>query len=231
MEVHEVNFNSNLIKGYHVTNATKFEIKERSIVVNLSNSVSIIAEPPHKPIPPRKSALLTNTTIQHAEALLIIVVIDETNLGGLILNGNWQAAEDIFGEALNGVPLWRSPQVEVGNIEINPTAITNQAEIINRKIGFKILVNLWYATEKTNCVIHNQHNFIEFHTQIFGKGRMQKFKENNIKTLYEDILLAEGNTHELFCEATSNNEFIYPWHQYYSDTDCIWLAVEYHPLD
>jgi hypothetical protein len=26
-----------------------------------------------------------------------------------------------------------------------------------------------------------------------------------------------------------NCEFIYPWHQYYADTDCIWLAIEYHP--
>jgi hypothetical protein len=25
--------------------------------------------------------------------------------------------------------------------------------------------------------------------------------------------------------------FIYPWHQYYSDTDCIWMANEFHPLD
>jgi hypothetical protein len=32
-----------------------------------------------------------------------------------------------------------------------------------------------------------------------------------------------------FCSVEENTRFIYPWHQYYADTDCIRLAIEYHP--
>ncbi|MDX3376575.1 hypothetical protein PV390_19455 [Streptomyces sp. ME02-6991-2A] len=28
--------------------------------------------------------------------------------------------------------------------------------------------------------------------------------------------------------AGADGSFQYPWHQYRADTDCVWLAVEYH---
>jgi hypothetical protein len=59
---------------------------------------------------------------------------------------------------------------------------------------------------------------------------MQKFRENDITTLYQDIVMGPGyTTPDPFCCVTDGSTFHYPWHQYYSDTDCIWLAVEYHP--
>ncbi|HEY5704500.1 MAG TPA: hypothetical protein VIS96_02885 [Terrimicrobiaceae bacterium] len=33
-----------------------------------------------------------------------------------------------------------------------------------------------------------------------------------------------------FCEVKGPRTFVYLWHQYYADTDCIWMAVEYHPV-
>jgi len=231
MELTNVNFYSQNIKGYYVTQAVDLEIKQRSILINIGNSDAIIDESPYKSIAPRKSTILANTRIQFAEALLVIVVKEKVNLGGVILNEGWQTAEDIFGDALKGVPLWRSPQIDLGTIELNPTVITNQADVSDYNVKFKILVNLWYATERTNCVIHNQHPFIEYHTQIHGVGRMQKFRAKTFHSLYEDIMLAPGNTHDLFCETKEHNKFIYPWHQYYSDTDCVWLVTELHPLD
>jgi hypothetical protein len=32
-----------------------------------------------------------------------------------------------------------------------------------------------------------------------------------------------------FCDVVAPGRYVYPWHQYYADTDCIWMAVEYHP--
>ena len=28
----------------------------------------------------------------------------------------------------------------------------------------------------------------------------------------------------------NDRTFSYPWHRYYADTDCIWMAIELHPL-
>jgi hypothetical protein len=59
---------------------------------------------------------------------------------------------------------------------------------------------------------------------------MQKFQTQNAATLYEDVRMSAGYTTPVpFCSIQDADRFLYPWHQYYADTDCIWLALEYHP--
>ena len=58
---------------------------------------------------------------------------------------------------------------------------------------------------------------------------MQKFRSNDFKSIYEDVLMAPGFTHNPFAGVKDNGDIFYGWHQYYSDTDCIWMAIEYHP--
>ena len=53
---------------------------------------------------------------------------------------------------------------------------------------------------------------------------MQKFHKNDPASIYQDVFMSPGYTHEPFFDLTSQ---LYPWHQYYADTDCIWLAAEY----
>jgi hypothetical protein len=53
-------------------------------------------------------------------------------------------------------------------------------------------LNLWWSPTGTDCYIHNEHPFIEIHTQIHGAGRIQKFQERNDTTLYEQISMAPG---------------------------------------
>ena len=55
---------------------------------------------------------------------------------------------------------------------------------------------------------------------------MQKFHSNDFKSIYEDVHMAPGFTHNPFAGVKDNG---YGWHQYYSDTDCIWMAIEYRP--
>ena len=55
---------------------------------------------------------------------------------------------------------------------------------------------------------------------------MQKFRSNDFKSIYEDVHMAPGFTHNPFAGVKDNG---YGWHQYYSDTDCIWMAIEYRP--
>lgn len=90
-------------------------------------------------------------------------------------------------------------------------------------------LNLWYTPEETDCGIHKLHDFLEVHTQILGTGYMQKFRENNPETLYENVPMPPGFTHDPFFVTEGDRGFRYPWHRYYAETDCIWMAVELHP--
>ncbi|HEY8400573.1 MAG TPA: hypothetical protein VIK89_04890 [Cytophagaceae bacterium] len=227
----KIDFSSDNLEGYYLTGPCNLEIRENAIVVNVGLKEIDVLEEPVKSIAPMKSSMLRDTVVRSEDAMLVVILKSTANIGSVILNENWKPAEEIFGDALKGVPLWRSPQIELGEIRFNPGEITkseNHCEIPT--VRFKVIINLWYATADTHCAIHNKHSFIEYHTQIMGYGRMQKFKENSFDTLYEDIKLSEGNTHDLFCITTPDIQFVYPWHQYYADTDCIWLVTELHPV-
>ena len=73
----------------------------------------------------------------------------------------------------------------------------------------------------TNVGLHKQHSHMEVHTQLLGYGKMQKFEENNYDTLYQEEILAPGYTHEPFY----TEENVYPWHQYQSISDSVYLYV------
>ncbi len=82
--------------------------------------------------------------------------------------------------------------------------------------------NLWFADAGTECGLHNEHPFREVHTQVLGIGRMQKFHRNDRTSIYQ-VFMSPGYTHEPFCF----DDGTYPWHQYYADSDCVWLAAEF----
>lgn len=60
---------------------------------------------------------------------------------------------------------------------------------------------------------------------------MQKFHDNNFATRYLDKIMSPGETHEPFASLDSTGNFVYPWHQYYGDTECIWIANEFHVIE
>lgn len=234
-----VDFASENIKAYAVENVQDYLIENRSIIVNMGNEPIYCNEDPQRGLLPRKSTILKNKKIESASLIMVLEVQSRVNLGNVILRKEWDSAEDLFGADLQGVPLWKSPQIDIAEITLNPFVELNQNghgdtcknNDTDTEVTFRIKVNIWFATEKANCAIHNEHDFIEFHTQIAGIGRMQKFDTNEIATLYEDVILGEGQTHDIFCTAlVDGSKFKYPWHQYYSDTDCIWMATELHPV-
>jgi hypothetical protein len=209
-------------------------------VVNPHISPVYVSEPPRKPIPPFSSTILKNTHIEQAELLILLRVKEETNMGNIILESGWNLYGDLVkkapgkGNSLpfpHNTPLWRSSQDDAGLIPFDPSVILGETTPVQKQETFQIKVNVWFAPAKTHCFIHNQHDFIEIHSQIYGRGRMQKFKAQDYNTLYEDILMSPGYTTPVpFCSLGPDTTFTYPWHQYYADTDCIWLAIEYHPL-
>ncbi len=233
METNKVkllNFSGAYIDAKYIQNVENYPIQNRTIVINPQASDAHLSEAPASVIPAFSSTILNDTIIQKAESLLLLEVVETNNIAKIIFEQNW----DLLGNLIDGfpkdVPLWRSPQDEAEIVEIDPYSMTRQWSTPQQKEKFSVKVNLWFAPSHSDCAIHNQHDFIEIHTQIFGQGRMQKFKVKAFNSLYEDMLMSPGYTTFVpFCQVQENQKYVYPWHQYYADTDCIWLAIEYHP--
>ncbi len=178
---------------------------------------------------PWKSAMLRQCTIESGETAALFHVRQRLNLGGVALLWDWYGNRDP--QFSRTTPLYVSAQDEIGQVQLDPVgAFSRESAASTARQQYQLKLNLWYTPEETDCGIHNKHGFLEVHTQIFGTGHMQKFFENNAETLYEDVLMPPGFTHDPFFFLGKDRSFSYPWHRYYADTDCIWMAVELHPL-
>ncbi|KST67876.1 hypothetical protein [Mastigocoleus testarum] len=230
-QVKQLNFSGAYIEAKYVENVENYYINNRTIAVNPQESDAYLKEANISIIPAFSSTILNDTVVKEAKSLLLLEVVETKNIGKIIFESQWDILGNLDPGFPKDVPLYKSPQDEAGIIEIDPYFMTRQSSKPDWKEQFSLKVNLWYAPSLSDCAIHNQHDFIEIHTQIFGKGRMQKFKEDDFGTLYEDLFMSEGYTTVLpFCQVHKHQKYTYPWHQYYADTDCIWMAIEYHPI-
>jgi hypothetical protein len=199
-------------------------------VINLSERPMTIGGSVPGVVPAWKSTILAGGTIAKAERVAVIHVPSATNLGGLIF-GEW----DWFGNRFDGfprtTPLYISRYDVVGEVKLNPYAFSNTRFDVDCTDSYDIRLNLWWAPAKTDAFLHNEHAFLEIHTQIFGLGRIQIFRERDEATLYREITTAPGDTHDPIVRVTGDRTFAYPWHRGWTDTDAIWLAIELHPKD
>lgn len=201
-------FSEPFVTAEHISYTNDFKIDRRSIVVNIDLDPVEIEE---IDLPSMKSIVCSNVTIEKVKNIIVITVANDDLLGKNpeidreIIKTSWQHIYDLTNsEDFKNVNLWRSEKSRIG----------------------RTMLNMWYAPAGTHCGIHNEHDFLEVHTQIYGIGRMQKFNSNNFRTLFQEVYMSPGLTHEPFYD----NRGKYPWHQYYADTDCIWLAIEQHPV-
>ena len=232
-QIKQINFSGAYIDAKYVENVKNLHIEKRTIVVNLEQTNAYLSETNPGIIPAFSSTILENAIVETAKSLLLVQVVEKRNIGSIIFESGWNLLGDIDPGFPNTVPLWKSSQDDAGIIEVDPYYMAGQSTTPNpnQNEEFMVKVNIWYAPSFTDCAIHNTHDFMEIHTQILGVGRMQKFKVKSFDSLYEDILMAEGYTQIIpFCTVHENLQSSYPWHQYYSDTDCIWMANEYHPI-
>lgn len=200
-------FSEPFLNVEHVSYTNNYEIDTKSIIINIDLDPLELEE---LELSTMKSAIYANTVIDKVQNILVISVANEDYLGKNpqidleIIKNSWQHVYDLFNKPhLQHIPLWRSEKERIGRLEFN----------------------LWYAPAGTHCGLHHMHDFLEAHTQIYGIGRMQKFHENNLNTLYQEVFMSPGYSHDPFYSNLGH----YPWHQYYADTDCIWLAIEQHP--
>ena len=203
---------------------------ENEIVVNVSTSpLYYIAEGSRGTIPAWKSTILRRCTLEKGEMAALVHIRKRVNLGALALDWEWYGRRNP--EFPRGVPLYISAQDDIGDIEFDPlVSFAAQPAISASPRRYRLKLNLWYTPEETDCGIHTGHKFLEVHTQLLGTGHLQKFRQNHVDTLYEDVLMPPGFTHDPFFTLAIDRSFSYPWHRYYADTDCIWMAIELHPL-
>ena len=231
-----LSFSNDWIESVLVSAVREMPVED-AIVVNLSTTARHYrAGADRGIILPWKSAMLRHCMIESAEAAALLHVRQRTNLGGVALGWEWYGRRNA--QFPRGTPLYISPQDDIGNIDLDPLVAfshrtaspVSAASVSTAPRRYRLKLNLWYTPEETDCGIHTGHQFLEVHTQILGTGHMQKFRENNPDTLYEDVLMPVGFTHDPFFTVADDRAFSYPWHRYYADTDCIWMAVELHPL-
>ena len=128
------------------------------------------------------------------------------------------------------IPLFVSSIDPVGTVLEDPLTFTGQSSERTSLREFEVRLKCWWSPNNTDCFFHNEHPFLEVHTQIHGHGRMQKFRERDALTLYEETHMVPGFTHEAFCTCARDGAWTYPWHRYFTDLESIWLAVELHPV-
>lgn len=220
-----------------------------TIVVNTGTEPAIVAGPKNGAGPkqswilPWRSVILEDASVVSASSLVLLRIITARDLGEVVSKAwfqaqdstipkesRWQHTAEIFPGFPLSTPLWRSPKDPINTVRLDPVAFATLGVGKGEERNFQVTVNLWYATEHTDCRIHNQHDFLEVHTQVYGVGRMQKFHTSEESTQFEDVILSPGPTHDPFMEIAQDGTFIYPWHRYLSDTDCIWMAIELHPI-
>ena len=167
---------------------------------------------------------------------MLIRVPTTGDISNLASEDGWCQLTALVPDFPPNVPLYKSRQFEVGTSRFDPKAVLESTEA--PRLGgaafkaYRVKVNLWFCPARTDCGIHNHHTdpeMLEVHTQVSGTGRMQKFRENDHRGLYEEVMMSPGFTHSPFTGLKEDGRFYYGWHQYYSDTECVWMAVEYHP--
>lgn len=238
--VRPLSFSGEHVAAELVTDVREHRIEGRAIVVNTGVTDVLAGESPRRPIPPLSSTTLVDTVVDHADALVVLrpATTDEAAMKEIVQEPGWHLLGDLLGKDGGetggrpfdrSVPLWKGPQDHVGTVRLAPARLLRETTAPVVEEDFDVLVNLWFAPAGTDCFIHCRHDFLEVHTQVTGRGRMQKFREQDHGTLYEDVLMSPGwTTPDPFCVTYPDGSFHYPWHQYYADTDCVWLAVEYH---
>ncbi len=195
----------------HVSSKKTLEVTRPTIVLNVS-AKPVRVENQH--LDHLQSAILTNITMHDVDRTILVDRFDTHESDKSLceaIRQTWPTAYRVRGEKrLKGVEHYMSSKVFVGNLG---------------------LTFYHSASVPLNVGLHKEHPFCpvpgfrEVHTQIVGYGKMQQCRECSPSTVYMEELMAPGNTHRPMYDSSGN----YPWHQYETISEGIFLAVEILP--
>ena len=158
-----------------------------------------------------KDSLVSMFTIENEKMLLDKVNVEKVFWD--FCRENWSRLCKLpWCEALSETDLYRWDQVE------------KEFEWIRYKF------NLWFCGADVDCLWHNQHEFIETHTNLAGAGYMQKSSDGTDSWLEETFGLLPGNSHRTFNiegQAEENWNPKYPMHRWLGgNTGNVWFVIE-----
>ena len=194
-----------------IEHAASWQIGEPTIVLNIgAEPIRVEAQQ----LAPLQSAVLVNTEIHDLERVVLVEgFADHGDEAALMeqIRATWPSAYEVRGEdRLKGIEHYMSPKVWIGQ-----TGLT-----------------LYHSgSVPLNVGMHRDHPFCpvpgfrEVHTQVVGYGKMQQFRERDLKTLYLEELMAPGVTHRPMYDDEGN----FPWHQFETVTPSVFMAVEMLP--
>jgi hypothetical protein len=220
-----VNFETPELNVEYLEGVENYEVSERSIIINISeHHAEVVAEGLVSRIAPWSSTVVRSVTLRSLQRAIVVRSLHRENIGAIALNKSWRP----YFEYPERTPLYVSPEANLGRVEMRIPDLADLPSAYQQGV-YKLKLRVWFTPSYTDCKIHTGHDFLEIHTQLFGFGYMQKFKEQNEQSLYEEIGMPVGFTHSPFFTA-QNEQVVYPWHRYYAKTDCVWLAIEFWPI-
>lgn len=230
----ELAFSSPLIDCRVADARRDHHLRAPVIVVNPGPTPVSIHATPRQTVPPFASELLMDATISADHPILLVRVIQDEGLKHAASWPGWRHLSQALDSAdpiVAATHLWRSERDCFGVFQRAPHLVEPQAFDLHAARRYRMTANLWFAPAGTDCLIHNRHDFLEFHVQLHGIGHMQKFSRNDRATQFSDTRLSPGASHPIYeCARDPAGGYLYPWHQYHAETDCIWLVVEYAPI-
>lgn len=206
MSIQALSFAEPFFDVEYVENETEYFINEKSLVFNLSVNEGENIFVKTIPLLPLKGTIVRNVAVTRIKQALVVRDYDKDAKKPEFwasMKRTWPSLFDVSGfERHRGIPYYKSPQITVGG----------------RRINF------CYAAPMSPSGKHQTHtpDFDEVHAQILGFGKMQKFTENSDETFYQEVIMAPGIVHDKFYDETG----YYPWHQYHSITDCVYMPIE-----
>lgn len=205
MSVQRLDFASPFFDVSYVECEREFFIDKKSLVFNFSRSESLFVK--GIPVLPLKGTVVMNVAVNCLSRALVVWDYDRCAAERDFWRGmkaQWPSIYQVSGfERHRGIPYYKSKQVTVGG---------------------DTRINFCYAEPMSPSGRHQTHvpDFDEVHGQILGFGKMQKFTEDSDDTFYQEVIMAPGIIHDRFYDAEGR----YPWHQYCSITDCVYMPIE-----
>ncbi len=209
MSVQSLDFAAPFFEVDYVENEESLTVGAKSLVFNLAERAGAPLYVEGMPLPPLRGTVVQNVRLEKIVRALVVKDFERNDptdpqfVGAV--RAAWRSLYECSGmERHKGLPYYKSPKVRVGG---------------DTELNFCLVTEPMFPSGP-----HRDHDrdFDEVHAVILGFGKMQKFRENDVSTFYQESVLGPGCVHEKFYDDSG----AYPWHQFQSITPCVYMPIE-----
>ncbi len=209
MSVQKLDFAEPFFAVDYVENEESCDVGPKSLVFNLAERANAPLYVDGMPVLPLRGTVVQGVRLTKITRALIVKDFERRSLDDARftdeIKKTWRTLYECSGmERHKGLPYYKSPKVRVGG---------------DTELNFCYVSEPMFPSGP-----HKDHDrdFDEVHGIILGFGKMQKFRENDLSTFYQESILGPGCIHEKFYDENG----VYPWHQLQSITPCVYMPIE-----